>query len=457
MEHSRPSLQKGLLPRHVQLMALGGMIGTGIFKGSSDTIHMAGPSVILTYLLGGALLFLIMAALAEMAIAYPGENVQHLIRRAFGFRWSFLVGWLYWANWTLVTVVELLAAGSFLRYWMPAVPLWLLALSCALFIIVLNLFPVRYYGETEFWLAGLKVAALGLFILLGVGMWLGVIEGADGNPWSRYATYDAWFPHGIGGMISALLVVMFSYGGAELIGVAVTEMKDADRVLPRVIQTTIWRVVGFYVLPIAIICGIMPWSAVSAENSPFVQVLEATGIPGAAHVMNAVLLVAVLSAANTGVYATSRLLFSMAEQGEASRRLLRTTRHGVPLYGMGMVAVCIALGVVGAYLAPGRIIGELMTIPGFTVLIVWMMIGAAQLKLRPHYDTNPFFRVKGFPYTTLIAVVSLGAIWVSFLFQHDHRIGSVLCLVILAVLAMYGAVKEKQRRLPEQNIDEQSA
>ncbi|UPT59404.1 amino acid permease [Geobacillus thermoleovorans] len=446
MEHSRPSLQKGLLPRHVQLMALGGMIGTGIFKGSSDTIHMAGPSVILTYLLGGALLFLIMAALAEMAIAYPGENVQHLIRRAFGFRWSFLVGWLYWANWTLVTVVELLAAGSFLRYWMPAVPLWLLALSCALFIIVLNLFPVRYYGETEFWLAGLKVAALGLFILLGVGMWLGVIEGADGNPWSRYATYDAWFPHGIGGMISALLVVMFSYGGAELIGVAVTEMKDADRVLPRVIQTTIWRVIGFYVLPIAIICGIMPWSAVSAENSPFVQVLEATGIPGAAHVMNAVLLVAVLSAANTGVYATSRLLFSMAEQGEASRRLLRTTRHGVPLYGMGMVAVCIALGVVGAYLAPGRIIGELMTIPGFTVLIVWMMIGAAQLKLRPYYKTKPFFRTKGFPYTTMAAVGALGAIWLGFLLQGEHRIGSLLCVVVLVLLSIYSAVKEKQHQ-----------
>ncbi|MES0856530.1 amino acid permease [Geobacillus sp. G4] len=446
MEQSRPQLQKGLLPRHVQLIALGGMIGTGIFKGSAEAIHIAGPSVVLTYLIGGVLLFWIMAALAEMAIAYPGSNVQHLIRRAFGFRWSFLVGWLYWANWTLVTVVELLAAGSFLRYWMPAVPLWLLALSCALFIIVLNLFPVRYYGETEFWLAGLKVAALGLFILLGVGMWLGVIEGADGNPWSRYATYDAWFPHGIGGMISALLVVMFSYGGAELIGVAVTEMKDADRVLPRVIQTTIWRVIGFYVLPIAIICGIMPWSAVSAENSPFVQVLEATGIPGAAHVMNAVLLVAVLSAVNTGVYATSRLLFSMAEQGEASRRLLRTTRHGVPLYGMGMVAVCIALGVVGAYLAPGRIIGELMTIPGFTVLIVWMMIGAAQLKLRPHYKTKPFFRTKGFPYTTMAAVGALGAIWLGFLLQREHRIGSLLCVAVLVLLFIYSTVKEKQHQ-----------
>ncbi len=175
MEHSRPSLQKGLLPRHVQLMALGGMIGTGIFKGSAEAIHIAGPSVVLTYLIGGVLLFWIMAALAEMAIAYPGSNVQHLIRRAFGFRLSWIVGWLYWINWTLVTVVELLAAGSFLNYWVPSAPLWQLALLCACLIMGLNLFPVKYYGEAEFWLAGLKVAALVVFIVLGACVWAGVI------------------------------------------------------------------------------------------------------------------------------------------------------------------------------------------------------------------------------------------------------------------------------------------
>ncbi|MGG3210127.1 amino acid permease [Geobacillus stearothermophilus] len=445
MEQSRPQLQKGLLPRHVQLIALGGMIGTGIFKGSAEAIHIAGPSVVLTYLIGGVLLFWIMAALAEMAIAYPGSNVQHLIRRAFGFRLSWIVGWLYWINWTLVTVVELLAAGSFLNYWVPSAPLWLLALLCACLIMGLNLFPVKYYGEAEFWLAGLKVAALVVFIVLGAGVWAGVIPNGISGSFPS-ASDGGWFPHGFAGTLSALLIVMFSYGGAELIGVAVTEMKDAEQVLPRVIRTTIWRVVGFYLLPMAIICGIMPWNTVSETNSPFVQVLEAIGLPGAAHVMNAVLLIAVLSAANTGVYATSRLLYTMAEQGEASRRLQRTTKHGVPLYGMGMVAICIAAGVIGAYLAPGRIIGELMTIPGFTVLIVWMMIGAAQLKLRPHYKTKPFFRTKGFPYTTMAAVGSLGAIWLGFLLQREHRIGSLLCVAVLVLLFIYSTVKEKQHQ-----------
>ncbi|MCG6793975.1 amino acid permease [Geobacillus sp. YHL] len=445
MEQSRPQLQKGLLPRHVQLIALGGMIGTGIFKGSAEAIHIAGPSVVLTYLIGGVLLFWIMAALAEMAIAYPGSNVQHLIRRAFGFRLSWIVGWLYWINWTLVTVVELLAAGSFLNYWFPSAPLWLLALLCACLIMGLNLFPVKYYGEAEFWLAGLKVAALVVFIVLGAGVWAGVIPSGISGSFPS-AGDGGWFPHGFAGTLSALLIVMFSYGGAELMGVAVTEMKDAEQVLPRVIRTTIWRVVGFYLLPMAIICGIMPWNTVSETNSPFVQVLEAIGLPGAAHVMNAVLLIAVLSAANTGVYATSRLLYTMAEQGEASRRLQRTTKHGVPLYGMGLVAICIAAGVIGAYLAPGRIIGELMTIPGFTVLIVWMMIGAAQLKLRPHYKTKPFFRTKGFPYTTMAAVGALGAIWLGFLLQREHRIGSLLCVAVLVLLFIYSTVKEKQHQ-----------
>lgn len=256
------------------------MIGTGIFKGSAEAIHTAGPSVVLTYLIGGVLLFWIMAALAEMAIAYPGSNVQHLIRRAFGFRLSWIVGWLYWINWTLVTVVELLAAGSFLNYWVPSAPLWLLALLCACLIMGLNLFPVKYYGEAEFWLAGLKVAALVVFIVLGAGVWAGVIPSGISGSFPS-ASDGGWFPHGFAGTLSALLIVMFSYGGAELIGVAVTEMKDAEQVLPRVIRTTIWRVVGFYLLPMAIICGIMPWNTVSETNSPFVQVLEAIGLPGA--------------------------------------------------------------------------------------------------------------------------------------------------------------------------------
>ncbi|BDG47754.1 amino acid permease [Parageobacillus sp. KH3-4] len=445
MKNNHQNLKKGLLPRHVQLIALAGMIGTGIFKGSSDTLNIAGPSVVFAYLLGGLLLFIVMSALAEMAIVYPNLNVQHLVYKAFGFHISFIVGWLYWINWTIVTIVEILAAGSFLKYWFPSVPLWLLSFFCTVLIIGMNLFHVKYYGEIEFWFAGIKIAALTAFIILGFAILSGIIPSAIDDPLSNYTEHGGFFPHGIGGMLSALLVVMFSYGGAELIGVAVTETKDAEKVLPKIIKGTVWRVLLFYILPILIICGLMPWNNVSGEDSPFVQVLSITGLPGAAHIMNFVLLTAVLSAANTGIYATSRMLYSMAQNGEAPNRLLKVSKHGIPINGITIVTICILIGVFFAYIAPDRVISYFMTIPGFTVLLVWISICSAQLKLRSQYTKQPFFQVKWFPYATILAIVSLSTIFISFIFNKNNIIGSAVCLAIVFLLAAFSFVTGNKR------------
>ncbi|EIJ78354.1 amino acid permease-associated region [Bacillus methanolicus PB1] len=435
MEKSQQELKKGLLPRHVQLIALGGMIGTGIFKGSSDTLNIAGPSVVFAYLLGGLLLFIVMAALAEMAIVYPNLNVQHLIHKAFGFRVSFIVGWLYWINWIIVTIVEILAAGSFLKFWFPSAPLWLLSFLCAVVIVGINLFQVKYYGELEFWFAGIKILALIAFIILGFFILLGFIPSSIGDPLANYTANGGFFPHGMGGILGALLVVMFSYGGAELIGVAVTETKDAKRVLPKVIKGVVWRVILFYILPILIICGLMPWNKVSGEDSPFVQVFSITGLPGAAHVMNFVLLTAVLSAANSGMYATSRTLYAMAQSGDAPKRLLKISKQGVPIKGIMITGICLMIGVYLAYMTPDQVISYLMSIPGFTVMLIWMSICFAQLKLRSRYEEKPFFQLKWFPYTTIFAIFSLLIFFISFLFNKENIIGTTVCLFILLILA----------------------
>ncbi|WP_066063362.1 amino acid permease [Neobacillus soli] len=440
METNQQELKKGLLPRHVQFIALAGMIGTGIFKGSSDTLTIAGPSVVFTYLIGGLLLFIVMAALGEMALAFPNFNVQHLVNKAFGFRVSFIVGWLYWVNWIIVTVVELLAAGSFLQFWFPQAPLWLLSLICGAVIIGINLFQVKYYGEMEFWFAGIKILALVAFIILGVFLIVGILPSSIQSPVSNYTGHGGFFPHGIGGMFSAFLVVMFSYGGAELIGVAVTETKDAERVLPKIIKGAVWRVVIFYILPILIICGIMPWNMVSGVDSPFVQVFSTTGLPGAAHIMNFVLLTAVLSAANSGIYATSRTLFSMAQSGVAPKGLAKVSGKGIPLIGIMITSSCILIGVFLAYMTPNQVINYLMTIPGFTVMLVWISICAAQLKLRPYYKEKPAFQVKGFPYTTILAIVSLSMIFIGFLLSPSNLIGSAVSLVIVGALIILSFV-----------------
>jgi AAT family amino acid transporter len=444
MEEKHHDLRKGLLPRHVQFIALAGMIGTGIFKGSSDTVSMAGPSVAIAYLVGGLLLLIVMVALGEMAMMYPKLNVQHLIHKAFGNQVSFIVGWLYWINWIIVTVVELLAAGSFLQYWFHSVPLWLLSFLCAAFIVGINLFQVRYYGELEFWIAGIKIFTLIAFILLGALILFGLFPGSTSKV-SNYTAHGGFFPHGLGGIFSAFLVVMFSYGGAELIGVSVTETKDSQRVLPKIIKGTVWRVILFYILPILIICGIIPWNKVSSAESPFVQVFSFSGLPGAAQIMNFVLLTAVLSAANSGIYATSRTLFTMAQTGEAPKAFLKLSKKGIPSNGILLTALFILVGVYLAYITPEQVISYLMTIPGFTVLLIWIGICAAQLKLRPHYKETPSFQVKGHPYTTLFAITALSCIFIAFIFNKQNMIGTIVCLVIIVILILISfTIKQKR-------------
>jgi AAT family amino acid transporter len=437
-------LQKGLLPRHVQFIALAGMIGTGIFKGSSDTLNIAGPGVVVTYLLGGILLFIIMAALGEMAMANPNSNVQLLVNKAFGSQVSFVVGWLYWINWVIVTIVELLAAGSFLQFWLPHQPLWLLSSICAAVIVGINLFQVKYYGELEFWFAAIKIIALIAFIVLGVLLLFGMLPGTDSNSLSNYTVHGGFFPHGASGIFKAFLVVMFSYGGAELIGVAVTETKDSEKVLPKIINGAVWRVMIFYIMPILIICGLMPWNKVTGENSPFVQVFSSTGLPGAAHLMNFVLLTAVLSAANSGIFATSRTLFSMAQSGVAPERFLLISKKGIPIQGILITSLCILIGVYLAYVTPNQVIGYLMTIPGFTVMILWISICGAQLKLRKNYSHKPGFMMKGHPFTTIFALVSLCVIFIGFLFNPDNIIGSTVSMVALGILIFLSFIYKKK-------------
>jgi amino acid transporter, AAT family len=265
---------------------------------------------------------------------------------------------------------------------------------------------------------------------------LGIFPSSIEDPFSNYTVHGGFFPNGMGGIISAFLVVMFSYGGAELIGVAVTETKDAQRVLPKVIVGTVWRVILFYVLPILIICGIVPWNQVSSQESPFVQVFEMAGIPGAADVMNFVLVTAVLSAANSGIYATSRTLFSMSQSGEAPKSFSKTTKNGIPLNGIMITTIGILIGVFLAYKTPDQVIGYLMSIPGFTVILIWFSICAAQLKLRPQYKGKPSFQVKWFPFTTILAMIGLTMIFFAFIFNTNNVIGTTVCLVTVAVLTI---------------------
>jgi amino acid transporter, AAT family len=429
-------LKKQLLPRHVQMMALGGAIGTGIFQGSSETISAAGPGVIIAYLAAGGLLFIVMSALAEMGMAIPGVDLRGFIHRAFGYRTSFIVGWLYFFLWIIVMALEIVAAGTFLHYWFSNVPVWALSLFSALFVIFINLFSVRLYGEIEFWLTGIKVVTLVVFILLSAALILGLIPVADPPSASNLTAHGGFIPLGWMGVISSLLIVIFSYGGTELVGLSITEMKDADHTLPKVMQGVIYRICLFYALPILLITMLVPWDQVGSQASPFVQVLSAVGLKGVAHVMNFIMLTAVISAANSGMYATSRMIYSLAKDGEAPAMFTRTSQTGVPVFGLMISGVGLLLGAFAAFIAKESVFQYLMGIPGLTVLLIWILICLAQLKLRPTYDGQLKYRVAFFPYLTGLTVLILLVIFGFILADPKNLVNNAVYLSVVAVLTL---------------------
>ncbi|WP_339320982.1 amino acid permease [Paenibacillus sp. FSL W8-0194] len=440
------SLQKKLKPRHISFMAMGGVIGTGIFKGSAETIGLAGPGVIVTYVFAGLLLLVVMAAMAEMATVYKGRNMKDFVREAFGEKVSFILGWMYCFMWLSVCVIEIIAAGSFLQYWLPGVPLWVLSLASAALIILINLLSVGTLGEFEFWLAGIKIAMIIVFIVLGTCLIFGIIPSGNTPYLSNFSGAGGFFPGGWTSVFSAMLVVMFSYGGSELIGLTLTETENAERILPKVVGNFILRIILFFTLPILVICGMIPWNEVGQESSPFVQVLSATGLAGAAHIMNFILVTAVLSAANSGIYGASRMLYSMAAAGEAPKALSKTNRKGSPVNTLLLCAVILLAGAMLGFFAQDQLFRVLMAVPGFVVLLVWICIALSQMKLRKRYPVKPSFKVWGYPYVTGIAALCLAVIAVFFVVDRQNRLSIGICLAVLLLLIVWSFAKFRGKR-----------
>lgn len=457
MNSNNTRLQKRLLPRHISLMAMGGAIGTGIFKGSAETVSIAGPGVIFSYILAGLFLLVVMGAIVEMASVYPNTNIKGFVQKAFGRRASFVMGWMYCFMWLSVCVIEVVVAGSFLQYWLPAVPLWVLSLACAAFVIGINILNVKNYGEFEFWFAGVKILMIIVFIVLGACILFGIIPSEKSGYLQNYINHGGIFPKGWLSIFPALLIVMFSYGGSELIGITVTETENAESILPKVIKSFILRIVLFYTLPIFIICGLIPWNEISNQASPFVQVLSTVGLHGSAHIMNFILITAVLSAANSGIYGCTRMLHSLATEGEAPKSFAYVSKKGVPTASLLLTAVILTLGSMVAFIAQDQVFRVLMAVPGFVVSLVWTGICSAQLKLRHSYTKKPSFKLWGFPYVTGATLVFLIIILTAFVLDGQNRVSILACLLVLALLITISVIKFKDVVKLDTKSDHKSA
>ena len=385
--HSPTELHRNLKNRHIQLIAMGGAIGTGLFLGSADVIRSAGPSIILGYAIGGLIAFLIMRQLGEMIVEEPvAGSFSHFAHRYWGQFAGFLTGWNYWFLYILVAMTELTAVGKYINYWWPEIPSWLSILVFFIIITAINLFNVKFYGESEFWLAIIKVFAVLAMIVFGA--YLLFTAPADShatihNLW----THGGFFPHGFSGLFYMLASIMFAFGGIELIGMAAAEAEQPEQVVPRAINQVVLRILIFYVGSLTILLSLVPWDELKLgglDKSPFVLIFSQLGINWAANLLNFIILTAALSVYNSGMYANSRMLFSLAKQNDAPALFARLDRRGVPVIAVGFSAALIFGCVLLNYFVPEQALGHLMYVVVGALVLNWAMITLTHLKYQ-HY------------------------------------------------------------------------
>lgn len=443
------TLKRGLKNRHIQLIALGGAIGTGLFLGIAQTIKMAGPSVILGYAIGGFIAFLIMRQLGEMVVEEPvAGSFSHFAYKYWGDFAGFLSGWNYWAMFILVGMAELTAVGIYIQYWWPEIPTWVAAAVFFVVINAINLVNVRLYGETEFWFAIIKVAAIIGMIVFGAYLLASGSGGPEASVTNLWAQ-GGFMPHGFSGLIMAMAVIMFSFGGLEMVGITAAEAEDPHNSIPKATNQVVYRILIFYIGSLAILLSLYPWSKVVEGGSPFVMIFHALDSYWVATALNVVVLTAALSVYNSGVYCNSRMLFGLASQGNAPKLLTKVNKRGVPTLSIALSALATSVGVVINYLMPGKAFELLMALVVSTLVINWVMICLAHLKFRSakvREGVVPRFKALWYPYGNYLCLVFLALILVIMYLTEAIRI-SVLMMPVWGALLWCGFILTRRKRL----------
>ena len=447
-----PQLQKGLRQRHMTMISLGGVIGAGLFVGSGAVMNQTGPAAILSYLAAGLLVVLVMRMLGEMAVANPrvGSFMEYA-REALGSWAGFSVGWLYWYFWAIVLAVEAVAGAEILQNWLPGIPIWVMSFVLMSVLTLTNLWSVRSFGEFEFWFASIKVAAIIVFIAIGIGFLLG-IGGGDSPGLSNLTAHGGFFPEGGVTVLSGIVVVIFAFVGAEIVTIAAAESDEPERAVARATNAVVWRVLIFYVLAVAIVVAIVPWNNTELGNSPFIAALETIGIPASADIMNAVVVTAVLSCLNSGIYTGSRMLFALARRGDAPRALLETNRRGVPVKAILLTVSIGFFSVILAALWPESVFLWLVNSSGAVALFCYVLIACAQLRMRRRLEREEPDRLTlkmwGFPWLTYASIAGMVAVILAMGLVDEVRAQLWWSLGSLAVVLFAAWVHTRRTEAP---------
>ena len=413
MHQQEKGLKRGLSARHIRFMALGSAIGTGLFYGSASAIQMAGPAVLLAYLIGGAAVFMVMRALGEMAVHNPvSGSFGQYASTYLGPLAGFILGWTYAFEMIIVCLADVTAFGIYMGFWFPDVARWVWVLGIVFLIGGLNLCNVKVFGEMEFWLSLLKVGAIVAMILGGFGIMLFGIHSAgdtQASGLSNLWAHGGFMPNGVGGLVASFAVVMFAFGGIEIIGITAGEAKDPQRVIPKAINAVPLRILLFYVLTLFVLMAIYPWPQIGSQGSPFVQIFSNLGIGSAATILNIVVISAAVSAINSDIFGAGRMMYGLAQQGQAPKGFAQLSKQGVPWMTVVVLGAALLGGVVLNYLIPENVFLLIASIATFATVWVWLMILFTQVAMRrsmtPEQVAELKFPVPFWPYAPAAAIV----------------------------------------------------
>lgn len=453
MSHSQ-QLQRRLSTRHIRFIALGSAIGTGLFYGSSEAIKSAGPAVLLSYLIAGIAVFIVMRALGEMAVNKPvtGSFSQYATEYI-GPLAGFVTGWTYCFEMVIVAIADVTAFGIYMGFWFPDVSRWVWVLSIIFIIGGINLMSVRVFGELEFWFSLLKVTAIGAMIIAGLGLILFGIGSSDGQPTGIHHLWSdgGFFPNGMEGILLSLAMTMFAFGGIEVIGISAGEAENPKRVIPRAINSVPLRILVFYIGTVFVLTSIYPWDQIGNQGSPFVQLFEHLGIKSAAMILNIVVITASISAINSDVFGAGRMMYGMAQKGQAPKVFATLSRFGIPWMTVTVIGVALLAAVVLNALMPESAFLLVASLGTFATLWVWLMILLAQMGMRRKMSREAVdkleFPLRGYPVAPILAIAFMVLVIGLIGYMPDTRIslyaGGVWLLLLLAAYAVWGRQGQK--------------
>ncbi|KXT76683.1 amino acid permease [Streptococcus sp. DD12] len=446
IETTDGQFHRKMTSRHLFMLSLGGVIGTGLFLSSGYTIAQAGPlGAVISYLIGAVVVYLVMLSLGELAVAMPVTGSFHTYATRFiSPGTGFTIAWLYWICWTVALGTEFLGAAMLMQRWFPQVPAWLFATLFALLIFGLNVLSVRLFAEAESFFSSIKVIAIIVFIVLGLGAMFGLVsyEGGHRPILFENLVANGAFPNGLVAVVSVMLAVNYAFSGTELIGIAAGETEHPEVAVPRAIKTTIGRLVIFFVLTIVVLASLLPMKEAGVSQAPFVDVFDKMGIPYAADIMNFVILTAILSAGNSGLYASSRMLWSLANEGMLDKRVVKINKHGVPFRALILSMVGAVLALFSSIYAADTVYLALVSIAGFAVVVVWLSIPIAQIRfrkqwLKTHTEDDLSYKTPLTPILPWITVILLVISIIGIAWDASQRAGLYFGVPFIGLCYLY--------------------